>query len=123
MEMMPLIDVVFLLLTFFVFSLALMIRADVLGVSLPGLSTGERGGTRDVVTLTVLADATYAVNGEAAPREQLIERIRAARDEKPEAQLLVATDAGAPAGALVWAIEQLSGAGITEFQIIGKPEQ
>ena len=120
---MPLIDVVFLLLTFFVFSLALMIRADVLGVSLPGLSTGERAGTRETITLTVLADGTYAVEGEAVAREQVVQRIEAARRARTDPTLLIATDTGAPAGALVWALEQLSAADITEFKIVGRPTE
>src|SRR5690606_8300025 len=39
MEMIPLIDVIFLLLTFFIYSLALMVQAQVLPVALPPITT------------------------------------------------------------------------------------
>ena len=41
-EMMPLIDVVFLLLTFFIYSFVMMVRAEVLPVVLTPLGTGGR---------------------------------------------------------------------------------
>lgn len=119
--MTPLIDVVFLLITFFVFSLAVMIRADVLGVTLPDLASGERAERREVVTLSVMRDGTYAVNGEAVERALIIERIAAAREETPDAPLVIASDEDASAGDLIAVYDLLAGAGITEFQVVGRP--
>ncbi|MEZ6164023.1 MAG: biopolymer transporter ExbD [Phycisphaerales bacterium] len=50
-ELTPMIDVVFLLLTFFVFSIVLMIRADVLDVNLPDLTSGQNAERVTPITI------------------------------------------------------------------------
>jgi biopolymer transport protein ExbD len=55
-EMLPLIDVVFLLLTFFIFSMMVMVRLDVLTVNLEPLTTGTAVEPTKVESLTVTID-------------------------------------------------------------------
>ena len=79
-EMLPLLDVIFLLLTFFLFSQALLIHAEVLPVRLPGLMSGERGAEVDnVFGITIDAGGKLYVNRELATLEELGDRLREAK--------------------------------------------
>ena len=119
-ELTPMIDVVFLLLTFFIFSVALMVRADVLGVSLPELSSGEQAERIDPITVTLGADGGIRLMAEPVERAGLVEALRALRAERPEAPVLLAADVRADAGALIELADALVGAGIPRFSVVGR---
>ena len=127
LELTPLIDVVFLLLTFFVFSLVLTVRADLLDVELPALGGGgpPAGGATIVVAIT--SDGSLSINGDplepggASGTGALVETVRIEREANPEARLIVASDTGAPAGRLIEVFGRLTEAGLGEFAIIGRP--
>ncbi len=120
LEIMPLIDVVFLLLTFFIFSVALMVRADALDVTLPSVSAGEAVDRTDVVAVTVLADGSVRVQGEATAPGELGARVVTLAKEGT--RVLVAADADAPSGALLRVLDALAGAGVKDVGVIGRPE-
>ncbi len=65
-EMMPLLDVIFLLLTFFLYSQAVMIHAEVLPVKLPGLLSSGGGEVegRHIVGITIDGEGRIYVNRE-----------------------------------------------------------
>lgn len=119
--MTPLIDVVFLLLTFFVFALVLMVRAEVLGVSLPALGAAAPAQRESVITIAVLRSGEMLVNGEPAAAEALVERVSELRAATPGARLLLAADEGAPAGDLLRLMDRLTAAGLGEFGIVARP--
>jgi biopolymer transport protein ExbD len=52
-EIMPLIDVIFLLLTFFIYAMVLMIRAEVLPMKVPALGAGQPARPAPAVTLSL----------------------------------------------------------------------
>jgi biopolymer transport protein ExbD len=119
-ELTPMIDVVFLLLTFFIFSIALMVRADVLGVSLPDLTSGVEAERVEPITVTLRADGSVSLMGEAVAREGLVEAIRTLRQTRPDAPVLLAADVEAGAGQLIELADALVGAGITRFSVVGR---
>jgi biopolymer transport protein ExbD len=120
-ELTPLIDVVFLLLTFFVFSIVLMVRADTMDVSLPELVGGERATPGGTVSVTVTLDGAIRVNGEPTDLESLVTAARAALETDPDARLILAIDEGAPAGALIRVAGELAQNGMGDFSVIGRP--
>ena len=73
---MPLIDVVFLLLTFFVFSMVLMVRADVLDLDLPVLGESGEGRQGSLITVALDERGELFVGGEPVSWEGLGERVR-----------------------------------------------
>lgn len=115
------IDVVFLLLTFFIFSIALMVRADVLGVTLPDLTSGQEAERTEPITVTLRADGTLRLMGETVGRENLADAIRVLRETRPDAPVLLAADVDAGAGALIELADALVGAGISRFSVVGRP--
>ena len=114
------IDVVFLLLTFFIFSIALMVRADVLGVTLPELTSGQQAQRVEPITVTLRAGGVVSLMGEPVERDALIESLRAVRVDRPDAPVLLAADVDAGAGELIELADALVGAGITQFSVVGR---
>ena len=62
LELTPLIDVVFLLLTFFIFSMVMMVRANVLPVELVGIASAETAGDNLAAAITIDRDGHYYFN-------------------------------------------------------------
>ncbi|MCC7387172.1 MAG: biopolymer transporter ExbD [Phycisphaerales bacterium] len=121
LEMAPLIDVVFLLLTFFVFAMLLMVRAQVLDVTLPTLGSGEPAQDTGAVTITLDAEGGVFVDEAPTGREGLIEAVRARLEARPGAKISLAADTGCPSGDLLAVIDELSKAGYGSFQLFGRP--
>ena len=119
LDMTPLLDVVFLLLTFFVFSLMLMVRADTLGISLPTLAAAESAAREDNLTIAIEADGTLRLDAETIALADLAARIVDARAERPGARVFVAADVRAPSGTLLEVIDALASEAITDFSIVG----
>lgn len=121
LDLTPLIDVVFLLLTFFLFSMVLMVRADVLDVSLPEIGSGRPGERVSAITVSIDADGAVFVNGEPVEVSGVADEVKRLRAEAEEAPVLLAVDEGGRAGRLIELADVLRGAGINEFSVIGRP--
>lgn len=122
-EMTPMIDVVFLLLTFFIFAMVLMVRAQVLDVTLPTLGSGQPAQERAAITITIDATGGIFVDAEPVGMEGLIEAVRTAMDTQPEAVLNIAADTASSSGDLLGVIDLLSTHGYGSFQLFGSPEE
>ena len=126
LELTPLIDVVFLLLTFFVFSMVLMVRAQVLDVELPALTAGRSGERTESITVAIDHQGSVFVDGRLVFLEDLPDAIARRRDQVgmvPGVPIVIAVDAGGRAGRLIEVADVLTGAGITRFSVIGQPEE
>lgn len=120
-DLAPLIDVVFLLLTFFLFAMLLMVRADVLDVRLPELASGNPAQPSEPITVGLLEDGTIRIQSEAIGIGALADRILALRGDSAGRPVLLAVDERCDAGTLIRAIDALTGAGITDFAVLGTP--
>jgi biopolymer transport protein ExbD/biopolymer transport protein TolR len=119
-ELTPMIDVVFLLLTFFVFSIVLMIRADVLDVKLPELDSGQSAERVTPITIAIAEDGTMLLNAEPVEMGAIVERVQAIRAEQPGAPLLLAVDVRSDAGTMIELADTLVGADMGDFSIVGR---
>jgi len=124
LEITPLIDVIFLLLTFFLFSIVLMVRADVLDVRVPELSAGRSERAPATVTVVITADGSTIVDGEPTPIPGIVARVKTRLEALDEgAPVLLAVDQGAPAGRLIEVADALTGGGVDRFSVIGRPTE
>ncbi|MCL4221561.1 MAG: biopolymer transporter ExbD [Phycisphaerales bacterium] len=118
LEMTPMIDVIFLLLTFFIFALVLMVRAEVLDVQLPEIGAGEKP-SGELITIAMERDGRIVVDGQPVELEGLVDRVWMLKGERPQARLVIAVDREGRSGALIQLVDTLAGAGLGEFGIIG----
>lgn len=119
--MTPLIDVVFLMLTFFVFSFVLMVRADTLGITLPELPSASQPEDVQLITVAVTNDAELRLGGELVEIESLADAVTRALEEMPEARVVISADDEAPSGLLLRALDRLSEAGVTNVGFLSQP--
>ncbi|MFW5681584.1 MAG: ExbD/TolR family protein [Phycisphaeraceae bacterium] len=83
-EMTPLIDVVFLLLTFFILSMLVTVRAEVLPVQLSPVGTGESVEPGRILAITIDARGEFYVDREPVPEQELDRRLEALADMPDE---------------------------------------
>lgn len=121
LELTPLIDVVFLLLVFFVFALVLMVRADTLDLQLPEVGSGEPARAGQEIRVTLSADGTVYVAGEPVDASDAGDAVRSRLEEFPGTPVVLSADARARAGVLIEIADVLVSAGVTEFSVLGSP--
>ncbi|MDF1808158.1 MAG: biopolymer transporter ExbD [Phycisphaerales bacterium] len=118
-ELTPMIDVVFLLLTFFVFSIVLMVRADVLDVNLPQLTSGRSADRIVPITIAINDSGIIFINREEIEMNSVIDRLKELKTELGDSPLVLAVDTRSDAGIMITLADKLTGAGMGEFSIIG----
>ena len=125
LEMTALLDVMFLVLVFFIYSIFDMTMHRGVKVDLPGAKGAEEKGERVVVT--ILPDDTLQLDGEALARPELLARVAALLAEAPEGgkpAVIVSGDRAASLGtgsALLAELKDL-GVGRVSFQVSGTAE-
>jgi len=119
--MTPLIDVVFLLLTFFLFAMLVMVRVDVLGVRLPTIGAGAPAERTPTIAVTLNAEGGASIDGEALGLTALVARVAAAREEDPGTMVFVAADEACAAGPLLRVLDRFAAAGIGDVSLVGAP--
>lgn len=121
-ELTPMIDVVFLLLTFFIFAVVMMVRADVLDVNLPELAAGHSAERSIPITIAITEVGELFVNGELVAMDDIVEYIetlQAGMGEGDRGVLVLAVDTQSPAGVMISLADTLTGGGLREFSVIG----
>ena len=125
LEVMPLIDVVFLLLTFFLFSLVVMVRAELLPVELVGLSEGGGKASPEARAVTIARDGGLYWNRERVTLEQLGTRLeRLGRQPDPPRVYIAAEREGTGdrLPIMLRVVEKARSAGLEDLVVVGPPE-
>ncbi len=126
LEMTPLLDVMFLVLVFFIYSVFDMALHRGVKVDLPGAKGVEERGDRIVVT--ILPDDSLQLDGVPLSRGALIDRVSAilassaGAEERPA--VIVSGDRAASLGTGISLLAELKarGVGRVSFQVSGAPE-
>lgn len=120
----PLIDVVFLMLIFFMVSATFLNEAD-MELNLPEASLEPGQRPVSPMELTINADGAYFLDGEGLANQQT-ETVRRALEEaraaRPEAALIIRADGRTPHQALVTALDAAGRANIQSLSIATVPE-
>jgi biopolymer transport protein ExbD len=119
-ELTPLIDVVFLLLIFFMVSTT-FIRETQLDLELPEASGELQQPEEQSIVITIAENGMYAVNDQALVNNRLATLMRALRQQIGEGdasrQLIITADANASHQAVVRAMDAAGQVGLTRLSI------
>jgi len=122
LDLLPLLDVVFLVLTVFIYSVVTTIRAQAVPVDLPLFDSGAESDLSTVVVVTILDDGTIAAWGEDLTPEQLSQRVRRAREAEPETVVLINGSARAAYADVARALDSVRSAGQQRIYLAGVPD-
>ncbi len=120
LELTSLMDVMFLVLVFFIYCICEMSLHRGLKVELPSASGVKETGERIVVT--ILPDDRLQLNGIELGREELLARIRSLAGTGLDLPVLVSGDRKASLGAGIELLEKLKSVGMEKvsFQVSGE---
>ena len=110
-----LVDVLFLLLIFFMLASTFK-RAGELDLNLPESSTAGptgAGGTAESVDLVLTEKGTLMLDGAAVTFETLPARLRTVRERRPRAQIMIQAEASVAHGQVVRLLDAVRTAGFT----------
>ena len=101
----PMIDVVFAVLAFFILSTLYLTRAEGLPVTLPRAATGE--SQEATLTLTITADGNLFLGQQPVVLESLHEEVQALVEPGQTAMVTVRADEATPHGQVVVAMDRI----------------
>ena len=125
-EMMPLIDVVFLLLTFFIYAMVLMVRAEILPVPLETYFSSTPAEPKPSIAITLGVDGHLYVGQDVVLVEALGEKLAAKKESQPNAVIYLVVEDGeavidrGPVLTSVW--DQIRAEGLEIF-LVGNPKE
>ena len=120
LEMTALLDVMFLVLVFFIYSIFDMTMHRGVKVDLPGAKGAEEKGDRVVVT--ILPDDSLQLDGEPLPRPDLVARVAALvaeTDGTERPSVIVSGDRSASLGTGIALLAELKAAGVERVSFQG----
>ena len=112
-EMLPLIDVVFLLLVFFIYAMLSMVVHRGLIVELPEASTAQVD-RKDYVSITITKDNTVFVGDKPVALSGLIDEVMAHAGGKTDVSVFINGDRKADLGIAIRVLDLLRAEGIAE---------
>lgn len=120
LELTPLMDVMFLVLVFFIYCICEMSLHRGLKVELPSATGTKEHGERIVVT--ILPDDRLQLNGIELDRHELLSRVRSLAEAGMDLPVLVSGDRKSSLGAGIELLEKLNAAGMKKvsFRVSGE---
>lgn len=103
----PMIDVIFAILTFFIMSTLFLTRSEGLPVNLPKAATANQQQVPAKITITVDAQGQVSVNRQAIAVENLTQRIKTLVGSNPESLVIINADETVPHGKIVTVMDQV----------------
>ena len=120
-ELLPLIDVVFLVLAAFIYASLFLTQRSGLPISLPE-ATQTESQLLEVITLAITREGSLYLDEQNLSLAELEQALRMARIVRPDAVLVVMADRDTNVGRLVQVMDTTRIAGITELTIQAKPK-
>jgi len=121
-EIIPMIDVIFFLLVFFMVTSLAMTRINSVKVLLPKMS-GKAENTKQNVILTVKKDGTLLVNKTQVTLDNLGTQLAYQMQANPQDVVIVNADEAAGYGLVVQAMDKAKQAGIRKFALVAEADK
>ena len=120
LEMTSLMDVMFLVLVFFIYCIFDMAVHKGLKVDLPNAAGAEEKGER--IVITIRADDTLQLNGMDLSRDEIVSRVKDLNAVKMRLPVLISGDRKSSLGVGIELLSELKAAGVEKasFQVSGK---
>jgi biopolymer transport protein ExbD len=115
-EIIPMIDVIFFLLVFFMVTSLAMTRINSIKVVLPKTS-GKAENPRQNIILTVKKDGSLLINKTPVTLDTLGSQLVSVMQADPQGVVIVNADEGAPYGQVVQAMQKAKDAGVRKFAL------
>jgi biopolymer transport protein ExbD len=122
LEVIPMIDIVFFLLVFFMISTLSMTINRGLPVNLPKAASSHRE-LRETFNITVTKEGEIFLNREPITLQDLTHKVQAGRKKDAELLAIITADDHALHGAIVKVMDVLRLAGVSRLAIAVMPEQ
>jgi biopolymer transport protein ExbD len=103
----PMIDVIFAILTFFIMSTLFLTRQEGLPVNLPRASTSQQSQVPTRITITVDSQAQVSLNKKPTTIDALTEQVRGLVGANPEAVVVINADKGVEHGQVVAVMDKV----------------
>ena len=116
-QLTPLIDVVFLLLVFFLVATTFAEEEQQMDLQLPEASTGETGADRLPLVISIAEDGALYVGGRRVTLEGLRQRLRAAAAEDKKREVLIRGDTRVHFGSVASAFDACRAAQLRRVSI------
>ena len=123
-ELMPLIDVIFLILTFFIYAMVLMVQVDVLPVPMESYISGEEADPVPATSITLDLDGSIYLGQNPVALDQVLPEVKSLLQTSPDTVIYIVMAAGeadvdrGPILTSLW--DHLRESGI-EIKLVGAP--
>jgi biopolymer transport protein ExbD len=121
-EIIPMIDIIFFLLVFFMVSTLSMTINRGLPVNLPKAASSQQD-LRESFNVTVTPDGSLFLNKEPISLAELGQRVKAGLEKEPELMVIITADDEARHGAIVAVMDEVRLAGVSRLAIAVRPER
>jgi biopolymer transport protein ExbD len=121
-ELIPLVDIIFLLLVFFIYSMLSMAVYRGIPVMLPQAETVE-GEKKQAVFITVDKKGNIFVDKALIARNELLGRLKTEQMTFPQKTAIISADGDAPYRAFVDVLDKVRLAGFTKVSMEARPEK
>jgi len=120
-EMVPLIDMFFILLVFFIFGVFSMKMQEGIVVDLPQAQTGAVSKDEQTITISLTADGSLAVNDEPFTLETLPARLEEARAGRDNLLVVINADRRAAHGTVISVLDAVRQVGLQRVSFRTEP--
>jgi biopolymer transport protein ExbD len=121
-EIIPMIDIIFFLLVFFLVSTLSMTVNRGLPVNLPKAASSQKD-LRENFNITVTQDGTIFLNKEPTTLAALGQQVKAGVDKEPELAVIINADDQSLHGAIVAVMDEVRLAGASRLAIAVRPDR
>ncbi len=112
----PMIDIIFFLLVFFMMSMLSMIVQKSINLNLPQ-TTSAKVNMETSVPISITSDGSIYVEKEKVPKELLKKRLEAEKGRNPDLNIVLRADAKSEHENFVFVLDQLKSVGISKIGI------